>query len=441
MPAIIRADYKALRALHDQFADQRDRSRQVHDQIEAQLTALKRGRWQTEAAADFYRSMDSEVMEAVKRLIHALDHASDLMLAIIQVMQRAEQDAAAGLPTGLDGAPSLMESAVGYLGAQFDQASGWLAQTYSNAANWTSQQVQNLQTWILNNNETFKTIDNVMGLIPAEGLLLLGPKGAIAYGVFLGVQTGVKYLANFDQNPGLVRGLGVAAIDTGIGAGINAFGGRYAKAAGFIGRLGRGAELYDIVGKVNNGLQIGGRYLPGMAGGLLDSTNLSQPVMDALNDAAQRLSSGIAALDIGKVTYGASELIFDAVTVRGFSNIDSAAVFAEQNGFPQFRQINQALGITPQQNDFGRDLGDLGGTVVNMGSGMVNIVEGSVDTLLVGSAANMAQQVSESVWLSDGAKAAFQERVDAFSTYILENNLLLQPHNPMLRMTTGGLNP
>ena len=430
MPAIIRADYKALRSLHDQFADQRDQSRQVHDRIEAQLTALKRGRWQTEAAADFYRSMDSEVMEAVKRLIGALDHASDLMLAIIQVMQRAEQDAAAVLPTGLDSAPSLMDSAV-----------SWLQGQLNSAAAWSSAQLQALQGWILNNKETFETIDNVMGLIPAEGLLLLGPKGAIAYAGFLGVKMGVKYLANFDQNPGLVRGLGVAAIDTGIGAGIDAFGRRYAKAAGFIGRLGRGAEFYDTVGKVNDALQIGGRYLPGMASGLMDSTNLSQPVKDALNDAAQRLSSGIEALDIGELTYGASELIFDAATERGFSNLDRAAVFAEQNGFPGFRQINQVLGITPQQNDFGRDLGNLGGTVVNMGGGVINIVEGGIDALLVGSAANMAQQVNQNAWLSDGAKAAFQERVDAFSTYIYENNLLLQPHNPMLRMTTGGLNP
>lgn len=460
--SILRVDYKALRTLHDQFGEQRDETKGVYDRIEAQLSALKRGRWQTEAAAAFYHSMDGEVLAAITRLITGLDHAGELMLGIIAVMQQAERDAAAVLPGSIGGVGaggSGGGSFGGWLRGQYGAATSWLSEkgsdlaawldrqvdaagTWANAqinsaSAWGSQQAQLLQEWILRNKDTFQTIDDVMSLIPAEMLLALGPKGALAYAAYLGLQTGVKYLANYDQEPTLGRGLGIAATDTLIGAAIGAFGAKYAKAPGLLGKLARGAEGFDLADKINSGIQITGRYLPDLVNSIVNQLPISDTMKVNLVNSATQLSMGVEGFDLDNVMRSVSTLVWDVASAGAVGVLDQFTDYMEENGFPQFRQISEALGLTPEQNNLFRD----GERIVRSAAESIpttvnNLVEGTLDTVVLSGLARTQMIINES-GLSQPAKDEFNGYIDAMGAYIRDHNLLFQPTNPVLDETMG----
>ena len=96
MPAPrIRADYEQLKQIARAFGLQADSTRKSLNEIKRAQAVLQSGEWIGQGAKAFYREMDSEVTPSLTRLVGALDHTSTTTAKIAQIVQKAEDDAAA----------------------------------------------------------------------------------------------------------------------------------------------------------------------------------------------------------------------------------------------------------------------------------------------------------------------------------------------------------
>ena len=92
---VIRANYADLANIATQFDQQVDLTRKLLQRICQQKGALEGGDWSGQGAQAFYAEMNSQVVPTVKRLIGALEQAAGTTRQITNLMQQAENDAAA----------------------------------------------------------------------------------------------------------------------------------------------------------------------------------------------------------------------------------------------------------------------------------------------------------------------------------------------------------
>lgn len=103
MVKVIRAQYDGLREVARVFAHHADLSVALTFQVEGLIDQLQGGAWRGVGAEGFYAEMGELVLPAMRKLEDALQFARDSTLTIIEIMQAAEEDAAAlfrGLPDG-----------------------------------------------------------------------------------------------------------------------------------------------------------------------------------------------------------------------------------------------------------------------------------------------------------------------------------------------------
>jgi WXG100 family type VII secretion target len=96
-PEHIRTDFPALEQIARQFDAERERIQRIQQAVSTRLSRLRNGGWESDAADEFYRSMDHDVMPGIARLVNALDEAGVTTRAILKLMQEAEEEAAAAL--------------------------------------------------------------------------------------------------------------------------------------------------------------------------------------------------------------------------------------------------------------------------------------------------------------------------------------------------------
>lgn len=95
---IIRAYYPVLEAVAGTFLNERDRVRGILDSVQRHVETLRSGGWISESSVQFSREMHDDILPSLNRLVEALGAASDKTHEIIQIMRKAEKEAAARLP-------------------------------------------------------------------------------------------------------------------------------------------------------------------------------------------------------------------------------------------------------------------------------------------------------------------------------------------------------
>ncbi len=93
--AIIQAKYADLDAIAARFGQCVDDTNELQRRLQQRVQALTDGGWEGRGVAAFSSEMDSEVFPALQRLIQALDLARSVTLQIKELMQQAEEEAAA----------------------------------------------------------------------------------------------------------------------------------------------------------------------------------------------------------------------------------------------------------------------------------------------------------------------------------------------------------
>jgi WXG100 family type VII secretion target len=90
----IRADYRQLAQVATQFSRQASAVNQMRQQVKRSMNALQ-GNWMGHGSEAFFSEMSDKVLPATDRLYKALQDASKITKQISQLVQQAEQDAAA----------------------------------------------------------------------------------------------------------------------------------------------------------------------------------------------------------------------------------------------------------------------------------------------------------------------------------------------------------
>lgn len=92
-------DYDALKSLRGRIERELDRARRINDMITQQVEILQNGCWESEAARHFYREMQECLLRWLLTLIECLLFIFECLLRIIELMQSAEERAAACIPS------------------------------------------------------------------------------------------------------------------------------------------------------------------------------------------------------------------------------------------------------------------------------------------------------------------------------------------------------
>ena len=90
----VRTDYEQLKQIQQQLRQQSSACGQSVRKMQEAKEALEGGDWIGEGARAFYREMNSEIMPSWKRLVAALDSASQGTSKISQIIRQAEDEAA-----------------------------------------------------------------------------------------------------------------------------------------------------------------------------------------------------------------------------------------------------------------------------------------------------------------------------------------------------------
>ena len=90
----IRADYRQLQQVASQFSRQASAVNQMRQQVKRNMNSLQNN-WIGHGSEAFFSEMNDKVLPGTDRLYKALQEASKITKQISQLMQQAEQDAAA----------------------------------------------------------------------------------------------------------------------------------------------------------------------------------------------------------------------------------------------------------------------------------------------------------------------------------------------------------
>lgn len=348
---IIQANYEALRKIGDDFNSQQQKVKRISQTLTMNTDKLRRGAWQSEASAAFYRDMDNNVLPAVQRLERALSEAARVTREIIRLMQAGEQQAR-GLLNG-----------------------------DANGAQWADW-----QRFIIGGSPAFKFMGDLIGVFaplkevltylgviatPATGGTSAG--GVIAKDLIIGgASAGLKYLENYEQEPDLVRGGGIAIYDAVLGWGLDKI------PPVLVGQWVN--SIHQASGALETAGVIGNAYVSEIPPGLRES----------VVGVAQNYYHTMAATDVTNFRYDLARLAYD---------------------------VNQDPG------KFFQDLGRLGETTTNFFTGVANYPEALVDLQVAKSVTNTVDVVNR-LPLSDSFKQTINHTATNFVEFIQKNTIL-----------------
>ncbi|MCB9420412.1 MAG: WXG100 family type VII secretion target [Ardenticatenaceae bacterium] len=92
---VVQANYDALDALTQKFGRQAELSEEMYGRVQQAVHALEQGGWEGQGASAFFAEMDGDIYPALQRLINALEEAQSVTREIKQIIQQAEEEAAA----------------------------------------------------------------------------------------------------------------------------------------------------------------------------------------------------------------------------------------------------------------------------------------------------------------------------------------------------------
>lgn len=99
MPATIQIDYEQMKSISSRFDRFASAVKGPVSDVQQQQEILKNGAWISDAANDFFNQMDTVVLPALNRLIQALEQTSVTANDVYVLMDQAETDAEACIPT------------------------------------------------------------------------------------------------------------------------------------------------------------------------------------------------------------------------------------------------------------------------------------------------------------------------------------------------------
>ncbi len=93
MSDTIQVDYQALRKLAQKFEEQHQKMHRLAHELTHTVQNLKRGGWISDAANDFYRDMDNNLLPRLNRLERALHSSATKTEEIGRIMRGGEEEA------------------------------------------------------------------------------------------------------------------------------------------------------------------------------------------------------------------------------------------------------------------------------------------------------------------------------------------------------------
>jgi uncharacterized protein YukE len=393
---IIRVNYDDLHDASQQLLALADELAFALRGLHAEREALEfDGYWLGQGAAVFYDEFDQITLPALQRLVTALNNASSIFVQpTIARWEDAETEAARNLLH--------MLSAFVTQGAQDSTAPPG-----SNAASaiLSGDSASNL---ILKGKPYFKLAGDMLGLLPAEALLValgivpeptvskvLAGLGAVA------MVSGpvLTYLENFDEEPQLARGMTVAVTDDLLGKAID------------LTVAGAAVQWLNSFDQVQGTLDVAVGYL------MADNLNLSDEMEKQLRASAERRYENLADSDLTNIRYQLSRTIVSAVGTS-LNTLDSLGV--ETAG-----DVSEILGLTPEKNNLGENFKDLFGSVVDVvGATMTRPLVETDLTIMKGAA--VAEHVVNESGLPDSLKQAFSANINGWTQQLQQESESLQ---------------
>jgi WXG100 family type VII secretion target len=92
---VIQADYAELEAIARMFSQQAEMNSEMYGRVRQSVQSLEQGGWEGQGSNAFFTEMDSTIYPALQRLIDAMEEAQSATLEIKQIIQQAEEEAAA----------------------------------------------------------------------------------------------------------------------------------------------------------------------------------------------------------------------------------------------------------------------------------------------------------------------------------------------------------
>jgi WXG100 family type VII secretion target len=105
--AKIRTDHEQLAVIAKTFSCRAESAQKVLGTLQSNLNTLQGGDWIGKGAQAFYSEMNSDILPTMKRLVKAMNGAASTARKISQIMQQAEDDAAALFKSDGSGSESI----------------------------------------------------------------------------------------------------------------------------------------------------------------------------------------------------------------------------------------------------------------------------------------------------------------------------------------------
>lgn len=123
---VVSVNYEALQKVAQGFGEQQRQVQRINRNVTESVEVLKRGGWVADAANQFYRTMDQDVLRSMQRLNTALGHSQAATLDIIRVFRQAEEEAS-GVMRGEGGTAGTGGTGVGIGGTSGQFGDGSVA--------------------------------------------------------------------------------------------------------------------------------------------------------------------------------------------------------------------------------------------------------------------------------------------------------------------------
>jgi WXG100 family type VII secretion target len=114
---VIQAKYDALEAIAQKFGQESEVNSEMYGRIQQAVHSLEQGGWEGQGASAFFAEMNQTINPTLQRLINALEQAQTVTLQISNILQVAEEEAAA--PFREDGTQGIAAGFAGISGNAF----------------------------------------------------------------------------------------------------------------------------------------------------------------------------------------------------------------------------------------------------------------------------------------------------------------------------------
>lgn len=137
---VVQAHYEQLEGIARRFGNRAQTNAELQRRVLHAVQSLRNGGWQGRGSAAFFAEMDGKVMPVLTRLVVALNEAQRSTLAIKQIIQQAEEEAARvfqGQSVSIPGVADRVltgASATGVQESGFTPLSPWLTAPFASGA-------------------------------------------------------------------------------------------------------------------------------------------------------------------------------------------------------------------------------------------------------------------------------------------------------------------